>query len=124
MTFTIFEVSNNIIYNYTAMGNSKIPKKKYKQRYPVIYMEGAIPIRSINVVSIYLPEMVMGKIAKIANQHELSVAKILAISGQPCACCKGQMVSVIHKGNAIEIPKGLLYLPKQASGTPISKTKK
>jgi hypothetical protein len=106
------------------MGNSKNPKKSYKERYPVIYMEGNIAVRSMNLISIYLPQIAMAKVARISNDHGISLGKILALSSKPCECCKGQIITINHNGVDINIPKGLLYSPKQQSGIPLSKRKK
>lgn len=96
-------------------------KKSFNQNHPVKYLIGSIPIRDVNVVSIYISERDMATIAEIANGSKMSVAKILAFSGQPCPACKDIPISISHKGCVVIIPRGLLSTIKNDSGSTITK---
>lgn len=104
------------------MGRSKIsPDKKKKpktrnEKYPVLYYIGGIPIRASNFITIYIPEMNMVKVATAAAKSNLSIAKLLALSGQPCESCKNTPVEVTVNGTTVAIPRGLMSFNKQNSG--------
>ncbi len=107
------------------MSEKKYPTKKFSERYPPLYYVGDIPIRKYNVVSIYVSETNMKKVAEIASKHAgLSVAKILSISGKPSICCKGEPVPVKHNGKTVLIPRGLLSDNRSKNGSTITKKKR
>lgn len=105
----------------------KKEKKKprgFNEKYPILYYVGDIPIRAVNIVSIYIDERNMAAIAKIACGCKMSVAKIIAYSGQPCPSCKSQPITITHQNINVEIPRGLLSTIKSNSGSTITKKKR
>lgn len=109
--------------NFTPKKQKKKPRS-FNDKYPILYMEGNIPIRAVNIVSIYIDERNMAAIAKIAKGCKMSVAKIIAFSGQPCPSCKDKPIVISHQGIVVEIPRGLLSTIKSNSGSTITNKKR
>ena len=102
-------------------------KKKartFAEKYPIKYYVGNIPIRECNVISIYIKETDMVRIATIAQMSDMSVAKIMAFSGKPCEACKDNLIECTHKGQQVLIPRGLMSINKMESGFPLSAVKR
>lgn len=103
------------------------PEKKklpWNERNPVLYEIDGVPIRRVNIVSVYIPEHCMVKIAKALKGTNLSIAKILSLSSQPCDSCKHTPVITVDRGNTITIPRGLMFINKINSGFNVKNNKK
>jgi hypothetical protein len=98
--------------------------KKFSGKYPVKYHVGTVPVRTNNILTIYIPENAFAKLAKIVSDTGLSAAKVLAISSQPCECCRGKSVSVNIEGESHEIPRGLFTAKRSGSGVNVQKKKR
>lgn len=103
---------------------STSPTKKFSDKYEVLYLVGTVPIRRNNLLSIYMPEHSMAKVARIVSDTGLSAAKVLAISGTPCECCKGKPVIISIDGEPYEIPRGLFTSKRTNSGVKIQDKKR
>lgn len=75
------------------------------------YIEG-VPIRKVNIISIYVSEANMVKLAKAKKKHNISVSTILCLSSQPCSKCKNEPVIIYHEGEYLSIPRGLFHKSK------------
>lgn len=100
-------------------------KSTRSQRHPIIEMIGDVPIRRVNYLSFYFDERAMKIIARlIAKVPKLSAAKIVALSSQPCECCKGKKIMMFVDGKVVLIPRGLLSTKRENNGSNISKKKR
>lgn len=86
-------------------------------RYPILYHIGDIPIRHVNVITLYIPEVHYVKMVRAMEGSGAPMSKVLAASGQPCSKCKDDLVPLITRLGTLMIPKGLLKTNKQTSGT-------
>lgn len=115
-----------IIYNYSFMAKSSTPKKStyYKNHYPVKKTVADVPVRKVNVISLYLPEGPFEKVLRLSEKTKLSAAKIIALSSKPCSCCKDIPVEVKTIDGIFLIPRGLIVYKKTNSGVTIINNKK
>lgn len=95
------------------------PTKKFSDKYQILYHIESVPIRKNNLISIYMPEHVMAKVVRTCVDTGLSAAKVLAISSQPCDCCRGKNVEVTIDGVTYEIQRGLFTAKRSNSGMKI-----
>lgn len=101
----------------------KKKKKGGQHTYPIVKWVGNVPIRKNNLVSIYIPQHEMEKIAAVMDRTGLSCAKILSLSATPCGACKHQPMLFTIGSITFEIPRGLMTFRKTNSGRPMTKHK-
>jgi len=106
-----------------ALAPEKRKKRTHKEKYQIKYYIEGIPIREMNVISIYISEPNMVQIARAIKDTPISVAKVLAYSCCPCEHCAGKHVVIKYKGKSLNIPRGLLSIGKMSSGSTIKKLK-
>lgn len=102
------------------------PKKStdFKNNYPVKKMVANVPVREINVISMYLPAAIMEKLITLVELTGLSAANIMTISSKPCPCCKDKPVIVKTNNGEFEIPRGIIFYKKTKSGAIITAKKR
>lgn len=107
-----------------AIDKSLKKVKSFDEKYPIQSYVDGIPIRAVNIVSIYITSENMIRIAKAKKGHRISIAKIIANSASPCGRCKNEPVIIFNEGKYLSIPRGLLTPARTNSGTPKTKAVK
>lgn len=90
-----------------------------KKPNPIIEVYKGVNIRNINEVCLSLSPTYFKKLIDEVDETGLSLHKVIAYSGQPCAKCKDTSVAVYdHEGNVKHIKRGILHIP-ESNGTNI-----
>jgi hypothetical protein len=84
-------------------------KQVDEEKNPVLYEIGGVKIRKDNYQKIRFNEAEYARLAKQAMLSGVSIAKIIALSAQPCTVCGNDHV-------AINISLALISTKKQLSG--------
>lgn len=79
------------------------------EKNPVIDMIGDIEIKKVNYLHMSLNEHEYRRLVLLSLKTGLAVAKIIALSAQPCCICGNEQVT-------LTIPLGLLSIKKLNSG--------
>jgi hypothetical protein len=84
---------------------------------PILSYIGEVPIRKTNFVKIKYNEFEYRRLVNISMQLGIPVAKIVALSSQPCTVCGNDHI-------VLTIPLGVISVNKQKSAESTIKRKK